>query len=76
MSSSEKNLLPIQIAKKNYKHGIFGIRGFQKAQLVSNEREFCGEGLESLKYRRSRWDLQVVLVYLPTSSATTPFSLA
>ena len=44
-----------------YKRGIFGIRGFQKAQLGSNEREFCGDGLESHKYRRSRWVLLVVI---------------
>ena len=29
-------------------------RGFQKTQVGSNEREFCGDGLESHKNRRSR----------------------
>ena len=34
-------------------------RGFQKTQVGSNDREFCGDGLEPHKDRRSRW---VVLV--------------
>ena len=41
------------------KRGVFGIRGFRKAYIGSNEREFCGDGLESHKDRRRRWVLLV-----------------
>ena len=44
----------VQIASKQ-KCGIFGIRGFQKAQIGSNERKFSGDGFESHKDRRSWW---------------------
>ena len=36
---------------------------FQKLQVGSNEREFCGDGFESQKDRRSRWVLLVIIIW-------------
>ena len=47
--------------KKNYERGILGTRRFQKAQIGSNERKYCEDGLGTKIYlhRRSRWALLV-----------------
>ena len=36
-------------------------RGFQKTQVGSNNREFCGDGLEPHKDRRSQWVLLITV---------------
>ena len=42
-----------------------GIRGFQKTQVGSKDREFCGDGLEPHRDRRSRWVLLVDIKKVP-----------
>ena len=45
--------------KKALQHNNTRTRGFQKSQVGSNDGEFCGNGLEPHKDRRSRWVLLV-----------------
>ena len=62
--------LSVGIIKERHHHNIkqirkkdnhAGTRGFRKTQVGSNEKEFCGDGLESHKDRRSQWVLRVLL---------------
>ena len=42
-----------------FKCSIFGISWFQMVKIGSNERKFCGDGLELHKDQRRWWDLVV-----------------
>ena len=64
MAQIEAELFVINLALARcclFTSGMSVAIGFQKAQLGSNEREFCGDGLEFQKDRRSRWALLVCL---------------
>ena len=53
----------MQIREKYRNKVSFGITGFQKLQIGSNDREFGRDGLESQKDRRGRWVLLVKLIF-------------